>query len=90
MKRKTSNASLDNNEEKDEKESAVSISTSMKSSHSQKKSRNEVFPGGGRRGVSSGLSVVKKRLKGGKNGTMSKPTTSPANSGGGEKWWKTL
>ena len=56
------------------------------SSEKKGKKRAENFPGGGRRGVSSGLSTVIKHHHSG----TSKSGSSGSKSSTGGKWWKTL
>lgn len=58
----------------------------------KRRSSNESFPGGGRRGVSSGLSTIVRTNKGGaRNGRSSAEAknTRPSHAPKG-KWWQTL
>ena len=69
-----------------EEEDGTSHQTKATKKQSHKANGRESFPGGGRRGVSSGLSTVVKRIgAGGKGATpvKSKPKTK-------EKWWTEL
>ncbi|KLO05859.1 ribonuclease H-like protein [Schizopora paradoxa] len=49
----------------------------------KKRQKERSFPGGGRKGVSSGLSTILKRTTGG-------GTTAPRSVSSGTKWWQTL
>lgn len=76
------------------------LSTSTSKTKQKKKNdsseRNVGFPGGGRRGVSSGLSVVVKRRGGGGGGLRiggrdsEKRNELGGKGGENEKWWQTL
>ncbi|KAI0332925.1 ribonuclease H-like protein [Cubamyces sp. BRFM 1775] len=57
----------------------------LKSSSSADGGSKESFPGGGRRGVSSGLSTVIKRM-----GTVGEKAKSKTKSKSKDKWWKEL
>ncbi|KAH9889536.1 ribonuclease H-like domain-containing protein [Cubamyces lactineus] len=59
--------------------------TKLKSSPSTESDAKVTFPGGGRRGVSSGLSTVIRRM-----GTVGEKAKSKAKSKSKDKWWKEL
>lgn len=91
VKRKASGVVADDGETDEDDRETNSIS--VKLSTLWKNGSNEVFPGGGRRKVSSGLSVVTKRL--GSNSSKTKKSkgnlsSSISNNNGEDKWWKTL
>ena len=52
--------------------------------------RREEFPGGGRKGISSGLAVVVRRLgqKSGEGGEGQSGRRGPVGTAGGGKWWE--
>lgn len=84
-------APAEEGEDDSEADSDSEVIAESKPKASQKAKRRESFPGGGRRGVSSGLSTVVKhggdRSKNAKNGAA-----GPNTSGGRGKgdWWTTL
>ncbi|KAI0787413.1 ribonuclease H-like domain-containing protein [Fomes fomentarius] len=68
-------------EEKDDESSTIATTATTKKTKSQK-----TFPGGGRRGVSSGLSTVSKRIGSAPGGSREQMKTKKTQ----EKWWKEL
>ncbi|KAJ4499804.1 ribonuclease H-like domain-containing protein [Lentinula lateritia] len=65
----------------DQSPSRSKLKTGLSNSKKKAKSRQEIFPGGGRRGVSSGLSTIVRKGGGGSNTDSDRPKT---------QWWKEL
>lgn len=65
----------------DQSPSRSKLKAGLSNSRKKAKSRQEIFPGGGRRGVSSGLSTIVRKGGGGSNTDSDRPKT---------QWWKEL